>query len=128
MKPLPVALVLLSPVLAVVWVLVRLRMGHPVLFRQQRPGRHGRPFVARGSGTGLAGGATPLDGNGSPSIVGAIGFGSRIRAGTPTRPPVKTANRKARRAATRLARGISYAGSPETMASMIIEASAAPSQ
>src|ERR1700719_216536 len=23
--------------------------------------RHGRPFVARGSGTGLAGGATPLD-------------------------------------------------------------------
>ncbi len=24
--------------------------------------RHGRPFVARGSGTGLAGGATPLDG------------------------------------------------------------------
>ena len=39
-----VALVLLSPVLAVVWVLVRLRMGTPVLFRQQRPGRHGRPF------------------------------------------------------------------------------------
>lgn len=38
------ALVLLSPVLAVVWVLVRLRMGSPVLFRQQRPGRHGRPF------------------------------------------------------------------------------------
>ncbi|MGZ4791603.1 MAG: FAD-binding protein, partial [Ilumatobacteraceae bacterium] len=23
--------------------------------------RHGRPFVARGAGTGLAGGATPLD-------------------------------------------------------------------
>jgi sugar transferase EpsL len=39
-----VALVLLSPVLAVVWVLVRLRMGSPVLFRQERPGRHGRPF------------------------------------------------------------------------------------
>ena len=39
-----VALVLLSPVLAVLWVLVRLRMGSPVLFRQQRPGRHGRPF------------------------------------------------------------------------------------
>ncbi|MFN8024830.1 MAG: sugar transferase [Acidimicrobiia bacterium] len=38
------ALVLLSPVLAVVWVLVRLRMGSPVLFRQQRPGRGGRPF------------------------------------------------------------------------------------
>ena len=39
-----VALALLSPVLAVVWVLVRLRMGSPVLFRQLRPGRRGRPF------------------------------------------------------------------------------------
>jgi glycolate oxidase len=28
----------------------------------QAAARHGRPFVARGSGTGLAGGATPLDG------------------------------------------------------------------
>lgn len=39
-----VALVLLSPVLAVVWLLVRIRMGTPVLFRQLRPGRYGRPF------------------------------------------------------------------------------------
>src|SRR5256885_17246088 len=39
------ALVLLSPLLAVVALLVRLRMGTPVLFRQRRPGRHGRPFV-----------------------------------------------------------------------------------
>ena len=39
-----VALVLLSPLLAVLWVLIRLRMGSPVLFRQLRPGRHGRPF------------------------------------------------------------------------------------
>jgi sugar transferase EpsL len=39
------ALVLLSPVLAVVALLVRLRMGTPVLFRQSRPGRSGRPFV-----------------------------------------------------------------------------------
>jgi lipopolysaccharide/colanic/teichoic acid biosynthesis glycosyltransferase len=38
------ALVLLSPVFAVLWVLIRLRMGSPVLFRQQRPGRGGRPF------------------------------------------------------------------------------------
>jgi lipopolysaccharide/colanic/teichoic acid biosynthesis glycosyltransferase len=38
------ALALLSPVLAVLWVLVRWRMGTPVLFRQTRPGRHGRPF------------------------------------------------------------------------------------
>ena len=40
-----IALVLLSPLLAVVALLVRVRMGTPVLFRQQRPGRGGRPFV-----------------------------------------------------------------------------------
>lgn len=39
------ALVLLAPVLALVALLVRLRMGSPVLFGQQRPGLHGRPFV-----------------------------------------------------------------------------------
>jgi lipopolysaccharide/colanic/teichoic acid biosynthesis glycosyltransferase len=38
------ALVLLSPVLAGLWILVRLRMGSPVLFRQPRPGRLGHPF------------------------------------------------------------------------------------
>jgi sugar transferase EpsL len=40
-----VALVVLSPLLAVVALLVRVRMGTPVLFRQVRPGRHGRPFL-----------------------------------------------------------------------------------
>jgi lipopolysaccharide/colanic/teichoic acid biosynthesis glycosyltransferase len=39
------ALVVLSPLLAVVALLVRVRMGSPVLFRQQRPGRGGRPFA-----------------------------------------------------------------------------------
>src|SRR6185312_13874945 len=39
------ALVLLSPLLAVVALLVRVRMRTPVLFRQERPGRDGRPFV-----------------------------------------------------------------------------------
>jgi lipopolysaccharide/colanic/teichoic acid biosynthesis glycosyltransferase len=38
-------LVLASPVLAVIGLLVRLRLGGPVLFRQQRPGLHGRPFT-----------------------------------------------------------------------------------
>ena len=33
------ALVILSPLLAVVAILVRVRMGPPVLFRQRRPGR-----------------------------------------------------------------------------------------
>ncbi|WP_094561733.1 sugar transferase [Synechococcus sp. 8F6] len=39
-----VALLLLSPLLLVLALLVRARLGTPVLFRQQRPGLHGRPF------------------------------------------------------------------------------------
>lgn len=38
------ALVLLSPVLVVVAVLVRRRIGSPILFRQKRPGLNGVPF------------------------------------------------------------------------------------
>src|SRR6185503_16191432 len=39
------ALVLLSPVTAFVALVVRWRIGRPVLFRQRRPGLHGRPFT-----------------------------------------------------------------------------------
>ena len=39
------ALIVLSPVLLVVAVLVRIGLGAPVVFRQQRPGRHGRIFT-----------------------------------------------------------------------------------
>lgn len=37
-------LILFSPVLAGLALLVRANLGTPVLFRQQRPGLHGRPF------------------------------------------------------------------------------------
>ena len=37
-------LLLLSPVLVVVAVLVSVKLGRPIFFRQQRPGLHGRPF------------------------------------------------------------------------------------
>ena len=37
-------LMLLSPLLLAVALVVRLRLGGPVLFRHQRPGLHGRPF------------------------------------------------------------------------------------
>jgi len=37
-------LVALSPVLAGIWVVVRLKLGRPALFRQERAGLHGRPF------------------------------------------------------------------------------------
>jgi sugar transferase EpsL len=38
-------LILLSPVIAAVALLVGLKLGWPVLFRQQRPGLYGRPFI-----------------------------------------------------------------------------------
>ena len=37
-------LLLLSPVLFIVAILVRCKLGEPVLFRQTRPGLHGEPF------------------------------------------------------------------------------------
>ena len=37
-------LVVLSPVVAVTAVAIRIGLGSPVIFRQQRPGLHGRPF------------------------------------------------------------------------------------
>lgn len=40
-----VALIVLSPVLAVTAIAVLVSMGRPVMFRQLRPGRHGKPFV-----------------------------------------------------------------------------------
>lgn len=40
-----VALLLLSPAIAVIAVVIRLRLGSPVLFRQVRPGLHGRHFT-----------------------------------------------------------------------------------
>lgn len=37
-------LVLISPVMIITAVLVGMRLGRPILFRQLRPGLHGRPF------------------------------------------------------------------------------------
>lgn len=39
------ALILLSPILFMIGLLVRLKLGTPILFRQQRPGLNGQPFV-----------------------------------------------------------------------------------
>jgi lipopolysaccharide/colanic/teichoic acid biosynthesis glycosyltransferase len=38
------ALIVLSPIVAAIAIAIRIRMGSPVLFRQVRPGLHGRPF------------------------------------------------------------------------------------
>ena len=39
------ALILLLPLLALIDFLVRIKLGSPVIFRQQRPGLHGKPFT-----------------------------------------------------------------------------------
>ena len=39
------ALIALSPLLGLLAILVRFKQGSPVLFRQQRPGLHGKPFT-----------------------------------------------------------------------------------
>lgn len=40
-----VALVLLSPVFCVLCILVRIKLGSPVLFKQKRPGKNGKVFT-----------------------------------------------------------------------------------
>lgn len=37
--------IMLSPLLLLIMVAVRITLGEPVLFRQQRPGLHGKPFT-----------------------------------------------------------------------------------
>jgi lipopolysaccharide/colanic/teichoic acid biosynthesis glycosyltransferase len=40
-----VMLLVLAPLMLIVALVIALRMGRPVLFRQSRPGRHGKPFT-----------------------------------------------------------------------------------
>ncbi|WP_311608022.1 sugar transferase [Peribacillus simplex] len=39
-----IGLLLLSPILAITVLLIRLKLGSPVIFKQQRPGLHDKPF------------------------------------------------------------------------------------
>ena len=72
------AMVVLSPVFAAVAVLVRVRLGSPVIFRQTRPGRGGRPFTIYKFRTML----DTRDANGAllPSVERTPPFGQRLRA------------------------------------------------
>ena len=38
-------LIVLAPIMAIIALLVRVKIGRPVIFRQQRPGLHGKPFI-----------------------------------------------------------------------------------
>jgi lipopolysaccharide/colanic/teichoic acid biosynthesis glycosyltransferase len=72
------AIVALSPVLAVVAILVRFKLGSPVLFRQFRPGLYGQPFKMMKFRTML----DAVDGNGQPlpDDVRLTPFGRMLRS------------------------------------------------
>ncbi|MFI8383582.1 sugar transferase [Pseudomonas sp. NPDC079086] len=72
------ALLLFWPVLLILYVLVRVNLGSPALFRQQRPGLHGRPFMMVKFRTMLD--ALDADGNPLPDHVRLTRFGRLLRA------------------------------------------------
>lgn len=71
-------LVVLSPVLLVLWLLVRRRMGSPALFRQVRPGLHGQAFEMVKFRTMRD--ATGPDGEPLPDAERLTDFGRWLRA------------------------------------------------
>jgi sugar transferase EpsL len=73
-----VGLLLLSPLLLLLGLLVRTRLGTPVLFRQTRPGLQGRPFVMFKFRTMTN--ARDADGNLLPDQVRLTGFGRFLRS------------------------------------------------
>ncbi|HIQ41242.1 MAG TPA: sugar transferase [Pseudomonas oleovorans] len=72
------ALLLLWPVLLILCVLVRIKLGSPVFFRQQRPGLHGKPFMMIKFRTMLD--ACDGQGNPLPDDVRLTRFGRMLRA------------------------------------------------
>jgi sugar transferase EpsL len=72
------ALVLLSPILLALAVAVRLRLGSPVIYRQQRPGLHGKPFTICKFRTMVD--TRDAAGTLLPSIHRTPPFGYRLRA------------------------------------------------
>lgn len=72
------ALIVLAPVLLIVAVLVRLKLGSPVFFRQIRPGLHGAPFELVKFRTMKA--AVDRDGRPLPDEQRMTPFGAKLRA------------------------------------------------
>ena len=71
-------LIVLSPVIALVAVLVALRLGRPVIFRHERPGRNVEPFTLLKFRTMTD--ATGPDGHPLPDAERLTPFGRRLRA------------------------------------------------
>lgn len=69
---------LLSPVFLLLWILVRRRLGSPVLFRQVRPGFDGRPFEMLKFRTMRD--AVDANGNPLPDAERLTAFGKKLRS------------------------------------------------
>ena len=72
------ALVVISPVLAITAYKVKKELGSPVLFRQTRPGLHGKPFEMIKFRTMKD--ATDKEGNALPDSERLTDFGKKLRA------------------------------------------------
>lgn len=72
------ALLLLAPLLVVLAVLIRFRLGSPVLFRQARPGLNGQPFMMLKFRSMLE--AVDADGNSLPDDKRLTPFGQWLRS------------------------------------------------
>ncbi|MEZ8145401.1 sugar transferase [Enterovibrio norvegicus] len=71
------ALILLSPIIAIVSYKIRKNLGSPVLFRQQRPGKDGKPFQMVKFRTMKD--AVDKDGNALPDAERMTDFGNKLR-------------------------------------------------
>lgn len=72
------AIIVLSPIMAVTAVLVRVKLGSPVIFKQERPGLHGKIFTLYKFRTMTD--ATDKNGNVLPDEVRLTKFGKMLRS------------------------------------------------
>jgi lipopolysaccharide/colanic/teichoic acid biosynthesis glycosyltransferase len=73
-----VAMVVLSPVLLAIAILVRWKLGRPVLFKQERPGLHGEPFTLVKFRTMKLAPVDPTDGSTDKDRLDP--FGAKLRS------------------------------------------------
>lgn len=72
-----IVLLLFLPIILIVAVLVRFKLGSPIIFKQQRPGLHGNPFYIYKFRTMTD--ATDTEGNLLPDFIRLTSFGQFLR-------------------------------------------------
>ena len=72
------AIIVLSPVMLITAILVRTKLGSPIIFKQERPGLNGKVFMLYKFRTMTDG--KDADGNLLPDEVRLTGFGKKLRS------------------------------------------------